>query len=1602
MESFRGCSSRPLGEDSLQMWDLNKRLEAYLARVKFLEEENELLKAEIQGLKGGSVETPWRAKYEAEVAALRAALDRAYQEKCVAELARDSLHEEARRVRSHCQRERAAQEEAKRLLSLDKKEMEEEKRAHIWLREKATQLETEMEDLVEAHQEELLRLDQEINSFSQSLDGFRAVPVCFQPVEVEDYAKRLSNIWKGAVETYKTEVSQLEASLCEAKENLWKATERNRQNQLQLQQLEKELASLQGRKKTLEESLSQQWAQQQGDAEKLQMAMEALEEEKQSLRGQIAQVLEDRQQLMHLKMSLSLEVATYRTLLEAESARLQLPATDLQLARGLRDATITESTHVRLPGPSMDGGRSGSWDVRPSPAAFPKLRGFHSKVESASWGTKSLSSAAREFQKANASLRHSQATRSADGLLLPPKETSAFRLDASQHSQRVTVTQLESLAQSVFCTQPPLTFNSLELEEASGRSPESLDQGEESKRGAEREAEGRGGEEGKASGEKETEEEEEEEEETRLRHEPPAEREVLNGPFLSQMVTEAVETAIQEVIPKETHLESSLLKAVKSQTDVSSDRVSSLEEENKDTLPPTRTEGLEEAQEDHMGESQPTDLLEDLQVCEDFAEVNGGQEAWAELQGPEEAWQALEAEAPWALGAGPPRVERTEEGGAVLVPEDQEGDEERGSPEWKEGEADEELPALLGMTLGNLLGEAPRNSEFATEAPAKVSGNQEGWELDSPPSDVPEGAPEVKPEEVHGGTEEVEMVSPEDLLSERREEPQSPTREGEPCNLQAGLFEREHLEVEGSPAEEDPSSAILTASSAGEHQAALFPEGEQESVESHEELLHEADSAPPEEENQPKDLDSELFCTEGDRPRSSGSALDEDGISADEPERVESREAAEEEEGDVVRSLPTEDTGDEGTMETEGPLDGEAPKSTWEVGVASLQAQETLQEEQRTEVPEEQPPEEQEEGGREGGGGFSGTPLQAEGSNVEERGSETISGVSETEDIMDALEMEEVRGAVVAGKLLPKEENAPEGSEDRELGLDSPQAGEPPAEAEGPSTEETTCPEEVQGSPPEAESLAEDSVFRGEDSGSEDTSKHLEILPDFQRERAGAGEETLPAPLALDNGLTVPETPPIPSLGREETPPLAPEAEAPLSGEDAASVKVDGVEEGAPKGESGHSPQALPEEVGPCSEELLAAEGPAEARVQRSPLTGEDEDQGPGESGVPGEDEREELEGAPGREPEEDPWQESEVARGPAVPKEEMDAELPLGPGEPGGFPADGLDARYSQHEEEEEEGPLEFSDPEATVVAPAKVSPLTSVAHLEEIVLEGESSLPGPRGAVESDLLESGEDEGFLVLDPEDLIQQKTLTVEGPPGSGVPETFPEDVVGLSLDSQRDPNILEIVEQALEFNQELMKAAEEELGGLGSPEERSPYAPPAGRDRGLPRLSPEAPEGSSPVPREAHLSLESQANGLQEEASLEDFPSELLNGLGQEETDPPGDDGFVKRVTITPQFCTEGHFPMAETLSQSPPPIPGCEEGLRSGGISPEGLEKVSLDLEGQEALEENLLEQKSCGKGGKETKLEPRPFLFGDDIRHQPLEFHPEGDLDLQPSEDH
>ncbi|XP_069807199.1 nestin [Dendropsophus ebraccatus] len=342
METYPATIS--LGEESAQMWSLNKRLEAYLSRVKALEEENELLRAEIHHLKSTRSDRSSVRKYHDEIMKLRDALDDGHREIAQVQIDRDSIYQEIEYVKELCHHEKQAQEDVKKELSESKKLLEEEKRAQIWLKERLIQLEHEIDDILKTHEEDKALMEEEISNYSQRLENFKIAPTNFKPVNVEDYASKLSQIWQGAVEEYKNEVSALEANLSQAKDNLKKVLDENKQSQQQLQSLDRDLQSLKVRKEMLEKLLGDQWLEQQEEEGRLQLEIETLEKEKQDLRVQIAQVLEDRQQLMHLKMSLSLEVATYRSLLEAESTRLYTSSADYKMSSSFHDSMLEQNT----------------------------------------------------------------------------------------------------------------------------------------------------------------------------------------------------------------------------------------------------------------------------------------------------------------------------------------------------------------------------------------------------------------------------------------------------------------------------------------------------------------------------------------------------------------------------------------------------------------------------------------------------------------------------------------------------------------------------------------------------------------------------------------------------------------------------------------------------------------------------------------------------------------------------------------------------------------------------------------------------------------------------------------------------------------------------------------------------------------------------------------------------------------------------------------------------------------------------------------------------------------------------------------------------------
>ncbi|XP_048365221.1 nestin isoform X2 [Sphaerodactylus townsendi] len=837
MESF--LERRPLGEESLQMWDLNKRLEAYLARVKFLEEENEVLKCEIRGLKGSPPEGSWRGKYEEQLAALRATLDEAFREKHVAEVAKANLQEEVQQVKSRCQKERAAREEAKKLLALSKKGLEEEKRSHIWLRERAAQLQKEVEVLAEAHGEERARLDQELAGFSWGLEGFRGTLGTFQPVEVEDYSERLSHIWRGAVETYKTEVSQLEASFGEAKESLWKAAESNRQNQLQLQHLERDWAGLKARKETLQERLAQQWQHQRGEAQKLQLAMEGLEEEKRALTVQIGQVLEDQRQLMHLKMSLSLEVATYRTLLEAESTRLQMPA-EPTLALSLQDSK-REASVSHLPGVSLERGRSGSRDIRPSPAAF--WTGGVALPPRKNQNGSFTVSVASGLPKRNQSpgLGEPQKAKAFEGMDVPDFiDSAAFKLGSLPQNEGVAAPDTGTVSQSFAHEVPPL-FTSLRPPFSKVSAEPSSSAGQS---GGEISAQVKTEESGKKV---ELHEEMEEEEEEPSGEEPLWTAAAHNGPGPSRLVTE---TSLQEVPGGPVRFEAGWLNVAGTPNGIPVDE--SEEEENGAAISPSTAA---------LGDPVPeprhsADLLEDINGSVDSAEGHGAPDAavWmshgadpsplqdAELVEEERSPSARQSKGDFAFD-----IPVTGEAGCC----------NRMSPMEQTEGGNEQPPHFQSLVQRDELAEGAKDTESGSQldvdAAAFLSSSEPGL---SYPEDHT-GALGADLEEADGGAEDLEVVSTEALhLSEDEEERRalsSPSKESEEGDFQAEMLESEFLQAEELVVETLSPINHLFYSAEG-HQEPYFLGIEQE-IPEEQTRFSKSDSVWPEQEGEEQDSD---------------------------------------------------------------------------------------------------------------------------------------------------------------------------------------------------------------------------------------------------------------------------------------------------------------------------------------------------------------------------------------------------------------------------------------------------------------------------------------------------------------------------------------------------------------------------------------------------------------------------------------------------------------------------------------------------------------------------------------------------------------------------
>ncbi|KAM9405530.1 LOW QUALITY PROTEIN: uncharacterized protein ACWYII_028804 [Salvelinus alpinus] len=307
-------------DNKLQMLNLNQRLETYLGRVRLLEEENTLLCQELQALRGCG--QGGRMGLEDKLSLARQEVEEAWREKDRVELELGSLGEELQVLGLQRQWEADAHGEVKKKLADSRKEMEEERRAQIWLREKVSQLEKQIQFQIQTHQED-------VAGFQATLIHVRPAlppPPCQTGTQLpslqelgEEYSQMAVRAWHEAAMVFQGQVDSLDESLNQARTRLAQVGQEKIESQLKLKALENELQSVQDRRQYLERSVAKQRDREKQEIQNLQAHLEVLEMEKGALGNQIDTLLTESRGLVQLKMSLGMEVATYRALLDNES-----------------------------------------------------------------------------------------------------------------------------------------------------------------------------------------------------------------------------------------------------------------------------------------------------------------------------------------------------------------------------------------------------------------------------------------------------------------------------------------------------------------------------------------------------------------------------------------------------------------------------------------------------------------------------------------------------------------------------------------------------------------------------------------------------------------------------------------------------------------------------------------------------------------------------------------------------------------------------------------------------------------------------------------------------------------------------------------------------------------------------------------------------------------------------------------------------------------------------------------------------------------------------------------------------------------------------------
>uniref|UniRef100_A0A673GZZ9 Glial fibrillary acidic protein-like n=1 Tax=Sinocyclocheilus rhinocerous TaxID=307959 RepID=A0A673GZZ9_9TELE len=317
-----------------EMVVLNDRLAVYIEKVRSLEQSNKLLEAEIEGIKSHHVKpSSLRLLYEDQLRELRRIADQMKVQRDLAVAAKDAMASQLEMLKVKYEEAVEVRKKAELEIETFRPDVDAATSARIALEKRLENLEVELEFLQRIHKKEIEELMAQIYGSVAKVDVAFSLP---------DLASALKQIQAQYDSIAAQNLQEMDAWYKAKFQDLNKATSRHVDTarsireeitayKREIQNKQRELDALKNRNEALLLQIQEAQERHKKEEEELQIRIETLTEELKSIKGKIGLLLREYQDLLNIKMSLEIEITTYRKLIEGEDSRLSSMVSGLSL-----------------------------------------------------------------------------------------------------------------------------------------------------------------------------------------------------------------------------------------------------------------------------------------------------------------------------------------------------------------------------------------------------------------------------------------------------------------------------------------------------------------------------------------------------------------------------------------------------------------------------------------------------------------------------------------------------------------------------------------------------------------------------------------------------------------------------------------------------------------------------------------------------------------------------------------------------------------------------------------------------------------------------------------------------------------------------------------------------------------------------------------------------------------------------------------------------------------------------------------------------------------------------------------------------------------------